>query len=45
MINKISVPARIMDFGESIVTVPGDKIVLTCQAVGSPVPKREWKFR
>ncbi|CAL1284864.1 unnamed protein product [Larinioides sclopetarius] len=39
------VPARIMDFGESIITVPGDKVVLSCQAVGSPVPKREWKFR
>ncbi|KAG8182320.1 hypothetical protein JTE90_004089 [Oedothorax gibbosus] len=39
------VPARIMDFGESIITVPGDKVVLTCQAVGSPVPKREWKLR
>lgn len=39
------VPARIMDFGESIVTVPGDKIVLKCQAVGSPAPNREWRVK
>nr|XP_042900815.1 Down syndrome cell adhesion molecule-like protein Dscam2 [Parasteatoda tepidariorum] len=39
------VPARIMDFGETILTVPGDKVILNCQAVGSPVPKREWKLR
>ncbi|XP_067123055.1 cell adhesion molecule Dscam1-like [Centruroides vittatus] len=38
-------PARILGFGETVVTTPGEKVVLTCQSIGNPPLHRNWKLR
>ncbi|XP_022243949.1 Down syndrome cell adhesion molecule-like protein Dscam2 isoform X2 [Limulus polyphemus] len=40
-----SVPARIASFSEHVLVTRGSSLVLPCQAVGIPAPKKKWSFR